>query len=63
MYFWFSPNWLDSLRGDSDADARQHAKLLIFPLLCALMVVSQSVNLHRKLPGLATSLSGGVPFS
>ena len=63
VYFWFSPNWLDWLRGDTDEDAWQHAKVLIFLLLCALMVVSESVNIHRKLPGLATTLIGWIPLS
>jgi len=63
LYFWFSPTWLDWLRGDTEEDGWQHAKVLVFLLLCSLMVASESINIHRKLPGLATMLSGAVPFS
>jgi hypothetical protein len=58
VYFWLSPNWLDWYRGESDEDAWQHAKLLLFLVLGALLVVSESVNIQHKLPGLATTLSG-----
>ncbi len=63
VYFWFSPTWLDWLRGESDEDAWQHAKALVFLVLCALMVVSESVSIQRNHPGLATTLAGWVRVS
>jgi hypothetical protein len=43
------------LRGETDEDVGQHAKVLVFLLLCTLMVIGESGNIHRNHPGLDVS--------
>ncbi len=61
VHFWFSPDWLDRLRGE-DEDAWQHTKLLAFIFLCTVLVASECLNIHRKLPALAATLSAWVSY-
>ena len=62
VHFWLTPRWLDWLRGDSEEEAWQHAKLMMFAVLAALMVISESTSIRHQLPTLAATLSSWVWF-
>lgn len=52
VYFWFSPRWLDWLRGEAFEDTWTNMKTLAFLIICGLTVVSEYLTLARHFPQL-----------
>ncbi len=60
LYYFFSPRWLDWLRGELVEDSWAHVKLLAFAGLSLAVAWGEYVALRNSLPGLAHWLASLV---